>query len=129
MRVLLDTHTFLWWNSSQGSRLSIRAREVLEDAATDGLFSVVSAYEIAMKAARGSLELPAEPSRYVPDRLARHGFEALAIELRHVLRAGALPFIHRDPFDRLLVAQAQLEDIPIVTADPAIAQYDVEVIW
>ena len=129
MRVLLDTHTFLWWNSSQGSRLSIRAREVLEDAATDGLFSVVSAYEIAMKAARGSLELPAEPSRYVPDRLARHGFEALAIELRHVLRAGALPFIHRDPFDRLLVAQAQLENIPIVTADPAIAQYDVEVIW
>ena len=129
MRVLLDTHTFLWWNSSQGSRLSIRAREVLEDSATDGLFSVVSAYEIAMKAARGSLELPAEPSRYVPDRLARHGFEALAIELRHVLRAGALPFIHRDPFDRLLVAQAQLEDIAIVTADPAIAQYDVEVIW
>ena len=129
MRVLLDTYTFLWWNSSQGSRLSIRARELLEDAATDGLFSVVSAYEIAMKAARGSLELPAEPSRYVPDRLARHGFEALAIELRHVLRAGALPFIHRDPFDRLLVAQAQLEDIPIVTADPAIAQYDVEVIW
>jgi len=129
VRVLLDTYTFLWWNSSQGSRLSIRARELLEDAATDGLFSVVSAYEIAMKAARGSLELPAEPSRYVPDRLARHGFEALAIELRHVLRAGALPFIHRDPFDRLLVAQAQLEDIPIVTADPAIAQYDVEVIW
>jgi PIN domain nuclease of toxin-antitoxin system len=129
VRVLLDTHTFLWWNSSHGSRLSVRAREVLEEEATDGLVSVVSAYEIAMKAARGSLELPTEPSRYVPDRLARHGFEALAIELRHVLRAGALPFIHRDPFDRLLIAQAQLEGVPIITADPAIAQYDVEVIW
>jgi PIN domain nuclease of toxin-antitoxin system len=129
MRVLLDTHTFLWWNSSQGSRLSARAREVLEDAATDGLVSVVSAYEIAIKAARGTLELPTEPSRYVPDRLARHGFEALTVELRHVLRAGALPFIHRDPFDRLLVAQAQVEGIAIVSADPAIAQYDVEVIW
>ena len=129
MKVLLDTHTFLWWNSSHGSRLSARAREILEDAGTDGLVSVVSAYEIAMKAARGMVELPDEPSRYVPDRLAQHGFEALAVELRHVLRAGALPFVHRDPFDRLLVAQAQLEGIPIVTADPAIAQYDVEVIW
>ena len=129
MRVLLDTHTFLWWNSSQGSRLSVRAREVLEDIATDGLVSVVSAYEIAIKAARGALELPAEPSRYVPERLARHGFEALSVELRHVLRAASLPMLHRDPFDRLLVAQAQLEGIPIITVDPAIAQYEVEVIW
>lgn len=129
MKVLLDTHTFLWWNSSHGARLSARARETLEDPGTDGLVSVVSAYEIAIKAARGTLELPAEPSRYVPDRLARHGFEALAIELRHVLRAGALPPVHRDPFDRLLVAQAQLEGLAIITADPAIAQYDIEVIW
>lgn len=102
---------------------------MLEDGTTDGLVSVVSAYEIAIKAARGTLELPGEASRYVPDRLARHGFEALSIELPHVLRAGALPFIHRDPFDRLLIAQAQLEGIPIISADPAIAQYDVEVIW
>lgn len=127
--MLLDTHTFLWWNSSQGSRLSVPAREILADIETDGLVSVVSAYEIAIKAARGALELPAEPSRYVPDRLARHGFVALSIEMRHVLRAGALPPIHRDPFDRLLVAQAQLEGIPIITADTAIGQYDVEVIW
>ncbi len=129
MRVLLDTHAFLWWNSSHGSRLSVRARDVLEDLDTDGLVSVVSAYEIAIKAARGALELPAEPSRYVPDRLARHGFVALSIELRHVLRAGALPPIHRDPFARLLVAQAQLEGIPIITVDPAIGQYDDEDIW
>ena len=129
MRVLLDTHAFLWWNSSHGSRLSARARKVLEDAATDGWLSVVSAYEIAAKAGRGSLELPEDAARYVPDRMARHGFEALPLELRHVLRAGALPRIHGDPFDRLLIAQAQLEDMPIITVDPAIAQYDVEIIW
>lgn len=129
MRVLLDTHAFLWWNLSQGSRLSTRAREALEDPATDGFVSAVSVYEIAMKVARGTLELPTDPSRYVPDRLVRHGFAALSIELPHVLRAGALPLVHRDPFDRLLVAQAQLEGLQIITADPAIAQYDVEVIW
>lgn len=129
MRVLLDTHTFLWWNSSRGSRLSVRARELIEDGATVGIISVVTAYEIAVKAARGTLELPMEPSRYVPDRMSRSGFEALAVELRHVLVAGALPPIHRDPFDRLLVGQAQVEGLAIVTADPAIAQYDVETIW
>lgn len=129
MRVLLDTHAFLWWNLSHGSRLSARAREVLEDAATDVFVSVVSAYEIAMKVARGTLDLPADPARYVPDRLAHHRFGALSIELPHVLRAGALPFVLRDPFDRLLVAQAQLEGLQIITADPAIAQYDVDVIW
>lgn len=129
MKVLLDTHTFLWWNASHGSRLSNRARDVLEDPTTDGLLSVVSAYEIVAKAARGALELPIDASRFVTGRMARHGFEALPLDLRHVLRAGALPPVHRDPFDRMLVAQAQLEGIPIITADPAIGRYDVEVIW
>jgi PIN domain nuclease of toxin-antitoxin system len=129
VKVLLDTHAFLWWNSSHGSRLSVRARELLEDASTDAFLSVVSAYEIAAKAARGSLELPVEASRYVTDRLARSGFESLSLDLSHVLRAAALPPVHRDPFDRMLIAQAQLEEIPIITVDPAIAQYDVEVIW
>jgi len=129
MRVLLDTHAFLWWNSSRGSRLSPAARDVLEDSSTEAFLSVVSAYEIVAKAARGALELPGEAPRYITDRMARHGFEALALELRHVLRAGALPAVHRDPFDRMLIAQAQLEDMPIITVDPQIAQYDVDVIW
>ena len=129
MRVLLDTHAFLWWNSSRGSRLSSAARDVLEDASTEAFLSVVSAYEIVAKAARGALELPGEASRYITDRMARHGFEALSLELRHVLRAGALPPVHRDPFDRMLIAQAQLEDMPIITVDPLITLYDVEVIW
>jgi len=129
MKVLLDTHAFLWWNSGRGAKLSARAREILEDESTDGFLSVVSAYEIAAKAARGSLELPVDAGRYVIGRMARSGFESLSLDLRHVLRAAALPPVHRDPFDRMLIAQAQLEAIPIITIDPAIAQYDVEVIW
>ncbi len=75
------------------------------------------------------MELPGPIERYLPDRLRHHGFDLLPIELSHVLRAGALPRIHGDPFDRILVAQAQVEGIPILTADPAISRYDVETIW
>ncbi len=75
------------------------------------------------------MDLPDSVARYVPDRIRQHGFDLLPIELTHVLRAGVLPLIHRDPFDRMLVAQAQIEGIPILTADPAISRYDVETIW
>ena len=128
MRVLLDTHTFLWW-ILDAPKLSADSRRILGDGANDVLFSAVSGYELAYKVNQGRLTLPETPHVYVRSRLAASGFGALAIELDHALRAATLPMIHRDPFDRLLVAQAQLEDIPIVTADPAIAQYDVEVIW
>ena len=129
MRVLLDTHAFLWWVSDGGARLSPRARELIEDGATEAVVSAVSAAEIAMKVARGRLELDTPADRYVPSRIARHGFGVLALELRHGLRVGLLPDIHRDPWDRLLVAQAQIEGLPIVTADPLIGRYDVETIW
>jgi len=128
VRALLDTHAFLWWTSG-GSQISERARAVIEDPATTVLFSVAAAWEIAIKVARGRLELPQPPERYVPDRLRRHRMSVLDVGLSHALRAGALPDIHADPFDRLLVAQAQLEGIPILTADPLIGRYDVETIW
>ncbi len=129
MRVLLDTHAFLWWVSEGGAKLSDRARELIGAEGTEALFSAASAYEIAAKVGSGRLELPSSPVRYVPDRVALHGFVVLPIELEHALRAGALPPIHRDPWDRLLVAQAQLQGLPIMTADPAIGRYDVETIW
>ena len=127
MRVLLDTSTFLWWVSDV-DRLSDRARQAIEDPRNDVLISVASAWEIAIKAERGRLNLPLGAERYVPDLLRRFGFEALDVKLPHALHAGALPPHHRDPFDRLLVAQAQLEDMPLVTADPVIAMYDLDVI-
>ncbi len=129
MNVLLDAHVVLWWASSGGAKVSPRARELIEDGATVALVSAAVLYEIAIKARIGRLELPAEPEAYLPQLLRRHAFGVLPVEESHALRAGALPLIHRDPWDRLLVAQAQVERIPIITPDPAIAQYDVDVIW
>ncbi len=129
MRLLLDTHAFLWWASDGGSRLSEEARDAIASESNEVLLSTASALEIGIKAARGRLELPDDPDRYIPDRLRMHGFGALSIDLAHALRASVLPVIHRDPWDRLLVAQAQIEQIPIVTSDPIIGRYDVETIW
>jgi len=128
VRALLDTHAFLWWTSGD-SRISDRARAVIEDPETTVLFSAASAWEIAIKVALGRLELPQPPERYVPDRIRRHRLSVLEVGLAHALRAGGLPEIHADPFDRLLVAQAQLEAVPILTADPAIARYEVDTVW
>ena len=128
MRAILDTHVFLWWVLDV-PRLSVEARSILQDGANELLFSTASAYELTIKAQSGRLSLPEPPDSYVPNRLAANAFESLSIELAHALRAGSLPSIHRDPFDRMLVAQAQIEGLPILTADPAIGRYDVETIW
>jgi PIN domain nuclease of toxin-antitoxin system len=127
--MLLDTHTFLWWVSERGARLSDRARDLLSDGANEASLSIASVWEMAIKAGAARIDLPDIAERYVPDRMRHHGFELLSIELSHAFRAGALPRIHGDPFDRMLVAQAQIEDLPILTADPAIGRYDVETIW
>jgi PIN domain nuclease of toxin-antitoxin system len=129
VRLLLDTHAFLAWNRSGGSTLSDLARSLIEDPENEILFSVASAWEIAIKASRGRLVLPGTPARWVPDRVRRHGFVSVPILLEHALRAGALPRIHDDPFDRVLIAQARSCDVAIVTSDPLISRYDVETVW
>ena len=128
MRVLLDTHVFVWWLVDD-VRLSDESRRVLADTANELFLSVASAYEIAVKAARGRLTLPEPVETYLPSRLRATRCASLDIGLGHVVRAGSLPDIHRDPWDRLLVAQGQIEGLPIVTGDPVIARYDVDVIW
>jgi PIN domain nuclease of toxin-antitoxin system len=127
--VLIDTHVFLWWASERGTRVSDQARELLSDGATDVSFSMASAWEISIKVGGGRMVLPEPVERYLPDRLRHHGFDLLSIDFPHVVRAGELPRLHGDPFDRMLVAQAQVEGLPILTADPAISRYDVETIW
>ena len=129
MNVLVDAHVLLWWSSAGGARLSPGAMEILSSAETTVLVGAGVLYEISVKAQIGRLELPAAPEIYLPRLLRRHSFGVLPIEETHALRAGALPLIHRDPWDRLLVAQAQVESMPIITADPAIGRYDVEAIW
>jgi PIN domain nuclease of toxin-antitoxin system len=128
VKVLIDTHAFLWWDVDDG-RLSERARSVLRDGANDVLISAASVWEVAIKAAKGRLDLPGDLHAYVADRLRRYRWTALAIDERHAVRAAGLPMIHADPFDRMLVAQSQVEGIPLVSSDPAITRYDVETIW
>lgn len=128
MRVLLDTHALLWWNVDD-RRLSEAARDVIRDGRNEIVVSAASVWEIAIKSAKGRLDLPTTVDRYVDDRLRRNRWSALAIDVRHVIRAASLPEHHRDPFDRALIAQAQVEGLPILTTDAAITRYDVETIW
>lgn len=124
MRILLDTHVFLWLHTDP-ERLGVHLT-LLEDQRSELLVSAASSWEISIKYGLGRLALPEPPERYVPERLRLMGAKPLAIEHRHALAVAGLPRLHRDPFDRLLVAQAELLDVPILTADPAIVQYPVE---
>jgi PIN domain nuclease of toxin-antitoxin system len=123
VRVLLDTHVFLWLQT-EPERLGEHL-PIVEDRRSQLLVSAVSSWEIAIKYGLGRLALPQPPERYVPERLRLIGAETLAIEHTHALAVAALPHLHRDPFDRLLVAQAGLLDVPILTADPQVVQYPV----
>jgi len=128
VKILLDTHTFLWWKAAD-QRLSPKASGWLADPKNTLLLSVVSAWELVVKTHAGKLRLPEPPSVYVPTRLAHYGIETLPVTLAHVLAAESLPLHHHDPFDRLLVAQATSEGVPILTIDPQIRKYLVKVLW
>ncbi|MDN5761263.1 MAG: type II toxin-antitoxin system VapC family toxin [Microlunatus sp.] len=127
MRLLLDTHVMLWLAVSP-AKLSEATLERVRDARQDLLMSTVSAWEISIKYANGKLPLASAPAEFVPELQRRLKLSVLPIELTHAIRAGALPPLHRDPFDRMLVAQAMTHGLPIVTVDPRIAAYGVEVI-
>jgi PIN domain nuclease of toxin-antitoxin system len=127
-RVLLDTQAFLLWTSGS-DRLTPRAAEIISDRSVTVLVSVATGWEIAIKVALGKLQLEVPAAEYVPERVRRHGFQPLLIGMEHALLAGDLPRHHGDPFDRLLVAQSRLEDAPLVTGDPLLGLYDVDIIW
>lgn len=109
-------------------RLSKQARQLLVDPGNTLHLSAASAWEIGIKVAKGKLELPEAPERYITRRLAEHRVQALPMNHHHALRAAGLPPHHRDPFDRMLVAQAQIENMPLMTADAWIPRYEVEVL-
>lgn len=102
---------------------------MFRDPDNDFLFSAASAWELIIKAQVGKITLPGDADRFIVEQLALNAFTALPIDLAHALRVQTLPLHHRDPFDRILIAQSLVESLPIVTADPLIAQYPVEVIW
>ena len=123
MRLLLDTQIWLWALVASG-RLGRRTRQALTDSGNDVYLSAASSWEIAIKYTLGKLPLPAPPERYVPERIRLSGVTPLAIEHSHALAVATLPELHRDPFDRLLIAQAVVERMTLVTADSAMTAYD-----
>lgn len=127
MKLLADTHAVLW-ALGRSKELSPAARSALRAASNDVFVSAASVWEIAIKHARGKLRLPGPADEWLPSALERSGFQALAIEARHALAAGALPPHHNDPFDRMLVAQAISEGLVVVTRDRRFAAYGVAVI-
>jgi PIN domain nuclease of toxin-antitoxin system len=128
VRLLLDTQCWLWMQASP-EKLTDEARELLVDPANILLLSAASSWEIAIKYALGKLPLPAPPASYVPDRLRRSGVTPLGVSHVHALAVAELPVHHRDPFDRLLVAQACLDDLTLLTADRTLGAYDVQIMW
>lgn len=128
MKALLDTHVFLWWNIN-APQLSAHAREFIRDGRHEIFLSAASSWEIAIKYAKGRLTLPEPPDTYVAKRMALHRFRPLPAQLSHTLQVYKLPDIHQDPFDRLLIAQSQMENLPILSVDKHIRQYDVTIIW
>lgn len=128
MKALLDTHVFLWWVSAD-PRLSPRAMDVIADGNNSLFLSAASGWEMAIKSALGKLSLSGSLDSFVSEQLAANSIQVLPVLMAHALHVSNLPPYHRDPFDRLLVAQAQLERMPILTNDPWIAEYPVEVIW
>ena len=126
MRMLLDTHAFLWW-VDDAPALSRKARTAIANPDNECLLSLASCWEIAIKLSLGKLRCQ-EQSTIHPEQLATM-HRQLTIDFRHVARVAALPFHHRDPFDRLLAAQAIEERCPIISADPMFRKYGVKRIW
>jgi PIN domain nuclease of toxin-antitoxin system len=128
MRILLDTHAFLWWIDDD-PRLSSTARALISDGNNELYFSAASGWKIAIKARIGRLTLPSNLEQFIAEQLLLNQFTGLAIQLSHTLQVYSLPLLHCDPFDHLLVAQSQLEEMPLLTDDPLIRQYSATTIW
>jgi PIN domain nuclease of toxin-antitoxin system len=128
MKVLLDTCTFLWIVSGD-SALSPTAATLFADPGNEVFLSAVSAWEIAVKSALGKLPLPKPPAAFVPEQRDLHAIAALPLDEGAALAVGRLPDIHRDPFDRMLVAQAIVAGMTILTPDPEITRYPAPTIW
>lgn len=128
MRCLLDTHALLWAFNDSPS-LSSKARKILEDGTNEILVSAASAWEIATKFRLGKLPTAEDLIPSFDHYLAQLNFDSLAISFQHAIRAGGLPGEHRDPFDRMLISQAQMENLPIISNDRIFDEYHVQRIW
>lgn len=128
MRVLVDTHVLLWM-MSRSARLSGTAREALADPINELCFSIAGYWEMGIKMSLGKLELAPGWDHAIPREMARNGIDVLPITPAHVHEVTKLPWIHRDPFDRLMIAQAIVEKATILTSDRSFPEYEVAVLW
>ncbi len=128
MRLLLDTCTFLW-EATNPRRVPDSIRKLFTDPDNELYLSAVSSWEIAVKHSQGRLPLPAPPEKFIPDSRRAYGLESLPLDEETVLHVGRLPKLHADPFDRMLICQAIVHGLAILTPDPLITQYPVRVLW
>ena len=128
MKILLDTHAFLWWVLDD-PKLPASARGLVADEENTILFSVASAWEMSIKVGLGRLTFPQPAAPFVSEQIRINGFQLLPISLTHSFHTAELPHHHRDPFDRMLIAQSRVEQVPILSRDSAFEDYDVTVLW
>lgn len=128
MRLLLDTHSFLWFIGGD-EHLSLTARALIEDATNDVFLSVASLWEMAIKISLGRLQLAQPFETFIPQQMSLNRVGVLGITISHIAKVATLPFHHRDPFDRLLIAQALVEQMPIVGRDPEFDAYGITRLW
>jgi PIN domain nuclease of toxin-antitoxin system len=128
MKLLLDTHVFLWMISNP-EKLSKTVKEIIETEENEIFLSSVSGFEIAIKYQIDKLKLPENPDIYIPRQIKKARIKVLPVKMNHALNVHNLPHLHKDPFDRLLISQSQLENIPLATDDAKIKQYPLKIIW
>lgn len=128
VKLLLDTHALLWWATGSG-KLSKKAATAISSPANEPFLSAVSAWEIAVKLRKGTLSLPRHLAAEIPQLPARLGFSVLELGWAHAERAASWEIGHRDPFDRMLAAQSEIENIPLVTCDPAFLAFGTKTLW
>jgi len=128
MRALLDTNSFLWFISGN-EKLSIKARNFIEDFENELVLSIASLWEIAIKVSIGKLQLLKHFDILIPEKIEENEIEILNLELKHFSTMMKLPFHHRDPFDRIIIAQSITENISVITSDGIFEDYLVKVIW
>jgi len=128
VRALLDTHTFLWWINDD-PRLSARVKRLIADPKSDFLIGYSSLWEAAIKIQKGTLKVPGRSIAFLLQEMEKNAFRLLPLRTEHLLRLEALEPHHRDPFDRMLIAQAIEEDIPLLTKDPHFHHYPIKIIW
>ncbi len=128
MKALLDTHVFIWWVLDD-ERLPFFVRDLLADEKNELYLSAASCWEMMIKAKIGRLRFPESPEKFIPDQMKLNKLSGLPVQIVHALHVYTLPEHHKDPFDRMLIAQAQVERLPIITNDSLLAAYDAKILW